>query len=372
MLLLLLACQSSKEIVDTGLEDTGSSIEETDTTDDTIDDIGSTCFSNASAEPYVVYSTPYDDDGNQVNWWHLQQTDGTVLDFEMGRATTGEVQLSSDGSWGAVAQTDGSIGIFRYVEGTLSVVETGIKVDANGEEIYASEIWLDSDNGELWITDENWPDNGGGLFRAYLDCDSGVIIGAERIFSSKNAYSVRPMGGDWVYLSREINDEPYQLSIFDDAGSIVAQGNAFDDDESIFSALASNGMNILVGDNNEFSAIPTRISHVTWDGQALIQTNVVDVEDPMSIVMRDDWALIASGYGNQIYQYQLSRQTLTPVMAASLPSLVLHQNDDFYAVANTTIHKLSFSSSGFAPNGEVVSLTGIGGIIGSAGVFGEF
>lgn len=370
MLWLLLACQSSKEIVDTGLEDTGSSVEETDTTEDTVDDVGSTCFSNASAEPYVVYSTPYDDDGNQVNWWHLQQTDGTVLDFEMGRATSGEVHLSSDGSWGAVAQTDGTIGIFRYIGGTISVVETGITVDANGEAVYASEIWLDSDNGEMWITDQNWPNNGGGLFRAYLDCDSGAIISAERIFSSKNAYSVRPMGDDWVYLSREINDEPYQLSIFDDSGNILAQGRAFDDDESIFSALASDGMSILVGDNNEFSGIPTRISHVTWDGENLVQTNVFDVEDPMSIVMIDDWALIASGYGNQLYQYQISRQSLTPVMGASLPSLVLRRDDDFYAVANTTIHQLSVSNSGFAPEGEIVSLSGIGGIIGAAGVFG--
>jgi hypothetical protein len=177
------------------------------------------------------------------------------------------------------------------------------------------------------------------------------------------------MGDDWVYLSREINDEPYQLSIFDDAGTILAQGRAFDDDESIFSSLASDGTTILVGDNNEFSAIPTRISHVTWDGANLVQSNLFDVEDPMSIVMIDDWALIASGYGNQIYQYQISRQTLSPVMGASLPSLVLRRDTDFYAVANTVIHKLSFSSSGFASDGEVVSLSGIGGIIGAAAVY---
>lgn len=369
MLWLLLACQSSKETVDTGSEDTGSSSEETDATDDTVENTGSVCFSNTPAEPYVVYSTPYDDDGNQVNWWHLQQTDGTTLDFEMGRATTGEVHLSLDGSWGAVAQTDGTIGIFRYLDGTVSIVETGIKVDANGEEVYASEIWLDSDKGEMWITDQNWPNNGGGLFRAYLDCDTGAIVSAERVFSSKNAYSVRPLGNDWVYLSREINDEPYQLSVFDDSGSILTQGRAFDDDESIFSSLASDGTNILVGDNNEFSAIPTRISHVTWDGSNLVQSNLFDVEDPMSIVMIDDWVLIASGYGNQIYQYQLSRQTLSPVMDASLPSLVLRRNDEFYAVANTVIHKLSFSSSGFASDGDVVSLSGIGGIIGAAAVY---
>ena len=56
--------------------------------------------------------------------------------------------------------------------------------------IYAGTLWLDSQKGELWITDPNWPDNGGGLFRATLDCASGTITGAQEVFSSKNGYAM--------------------------------------------------------------------------------------------------------------------------------------------------------------------------------------
>jgi hypothetical protein len=128
----------------------------------------------------------------------------------------------------------------------------------------------------------------------------------------------------------------------------------------------------LVGDNNEFSGIPTRISHISWDGDVLNQINEFDIEDPVSIQMIDDWALIASGYGNQLYQYQVSRQTLTPVMDIPLPSLVLRQGNSFYAIGNTQIQRLLYSSSGFTEDVEVLSLEGIAGIIGSAGVFGLY
>lgn len=368
MLFLLLACQGTKE-VDSSAYDT-SVTEDTRSADTNTN--GSACFNNTPASPYAVYATPYDEDGNQASSWHLQPQNGERIDFQMGRATTGEVHLASDGSWGAVAQTDGTIGIFRYVDGNLAVVEAGLNLNADSESVYASQLWLDSDAGELWVTDQNWPNNGGGLFRASIDCETGAISSAERVFSSKNAYSVRPMGDNWLYLSREINDEPVQLSIFDETGSILAQGSAFQDDEAIFSAMATDGTTILVGDNNEFSGNPTRVSHATWDGTELVNTHEFQIQDPMSIQIVDDWALIASGYGNELVQYQISRQQVSSVVGLPLPSVVLRQGNYMYAVGNTQLHKLEATNAGFVSMGDVVTLSGIGGIIGAAGVFGDF
>ncbi len=371
MLLLLLACQSSKDSGIQDVQDTGVSLE--DTAQASNEETNSDCFSNPAPEPYAVYSTPYDDQGNQVNLWHLQSSNGSLSDFEMGRATSGQVHLSPDGSWGAVAQTDGTIGVFQYVNGMVSVIESALTVRVSGQDVYASDLWLDAERGKLWITDVNWPNNGGGLFRATIDCEAGTISEVERVFSSKNGYGVRPIGDNWVYLSREVEEQPYQLSIFaDEYDAVLARGMAFDDDESIFSALASDGRNILVGDNNEFSTTPTRVSHSVWDGSVLSKLHEFEVNDPVSMVIVGDWALISSGYGNELLQYQVSRQTVSSVVGLSLPSTIVQQENYLYVPANTELHKLEATNAGFVSMGEVLSLDGLDGIMGAVGVFGEF
>ena len=362
MLLFILACQGTKSDLDSGTEDEFRE-----------EQVGANdCFSNPFSEPFLIYATPYDDDGNQANFWHIQQNSGERVDFVMGRAISGQVQISQDGSWGAVAQEDGTLGIFRFQNGEVSVLESGFTVDVGGESIYASNLWLDSQKGELWITDPNWPDNGGGLFRATLDCVSGDITSVEKVFSSKNGYAVHPFGDNLIYLAREMNDQPYQLSVLDDTGSILAQGNAFDDDESIFSALASDGRNILVADNNEFSSIPTRVSHVVWDGEILASIHTVEIEDPVGIAIVDDWAFIASGYGNAVWQYQLSTKNLSSVMDIPLPSSIMRHGNAVYVAGNVQIYKMESSSDGASLTEEVLGLSGVGGIIGAFGVFGEF
>ena len=175
-----------------------------------------------------------------------------------------------------------------------------------------------------------------------------------------------------MYLSRDNNNTSHQLSILDDAAGIVAEGFAFDDDESLFSALAGDESNILVGDNNEFSSIPNRIAHLSWDGDSLTPKHQFDFEDPISMVIVDDWALIASGYGNALWQYQISTQNVRAVVDIPLPSLVLRQGDYVYAAGNTQIQKLELSNSGFTVLEEVVQLEGVSGIIGAMGVFGVF
>ena len=111
MLLFILACQSTKD--DSFLQDSATGEQEE----------GNSCFSSAPPEPFLVYAAPYDDDGNQANRWHLQPKEGEMIDFTMGRAISGQVHIAQDGSWGAVAQQDGTVGIFRYENGGVSVLE---------------------------------------------------------------------------------------------------------------------------------------------------------------------------------------------------------------------------------------------------------
>ena len=59
-------------------------------------------------------------------------------------------------------------------------------------------------------------------------------------------------------------------------------------------------------------------------------------------------------------------------MSLPLPSLVITEAGAGYAVGNTQIQKLSMTSSGFVSDAEVVSLSGVSGIIGAVGVFGDF
>ena len=359
MLLFVLACQINKNDLDSGIQDPLKEEQE------------SSCFSSAPSDPFLVYATPYDANGNQANHWHLQPKGEETIDFSMGRAISGQVHISQDGSWGAVAHGDGTLGIFRYEDGSVSVLEESLTVEADGQNIYASTLWLDSHKGDLWITDPNWPDNGGGLFRAELDCGSGRITSAEKVFSSKNGYGMQPFGENWVYLAREINNEPYQISIFD-GENLIAQGNAFDDDESIFSALASDGVNILAADNNEFSSISTRISHSVLDGDTLVQEHAFDIEDPIGIAMVDDWALIASGYGNAVWEYHLSTHSLRSVMDIPLPSSILRQGNDIYVAGNTQISIIEMSGSGAGATEAVLELSGMEGIVGAFGIFGDF
>lgn len=363
MLLLFLACQSTKDDLDSGFQEEGK--EAVESTED--------CFSQEPTSPFLVYATPYDNDGNQANYWHLKTKEGGTIDFSMGRSISGQVHLSKDGSWGAVAQGDGTLGIFRYEEGIVSVLEAGHTVEVDGESIYASTLWLDSQKGVLWITDPNWPENGGGLFRATLDCETGRIVDTQKFFSSKNGYGIRPMGDEWMFLGRERDGAPYQLSVFDEEGVVNAQGNAFDDDESIFSALDGDGSNILVADNNEFSANPTRISHVILDGNTVEQVHVFHVEDPVGISIVDDWAIIASGYGNAVLQYQISTQSLDSVMDIPLPSSMMRNESSVYIAGNTGVYKVEVSgTTGAGAQEQILYLSGMEGIIGAFGIFGDF
>ena len=370
MLFLLFACTAEKNF-DTAQIDTTI---DTDTNTDTNTD--ESCFASTPQEPYLVYATPYRADGSPVSDWIFLPKSGTAQNFSMGRATIGEVSISSDGSWGVVPQQDGSVGVFQVQEGTLVVLQESLILTTANQDIYTSQVWLDSQNGRLWITDSNWPNNGGGLFVADIDCETGQIAIAEDVFRSKNALGAVPFSEDsMIFLSREVNDNAQQITIFnDETYEMIYTAQAFDDDDSIFSSLATDGENILVGDNATFSGIPNRISHLKMSNNALERETIIEVEDPMDMKIYADQALIASGFGDALWQYNLTdysltRLSLSPIV--ELPAAIVQHEADFYTAENTAIRHLRLENGIFVDQGLLVDTTGVEGIIGAIGVFGE-
>ena len=79
--------------------------------------------------------------------------------------------FTPDGSLGFAAQEDGSLGILAIDEANgLSVVEAAFSGD-----FYASRVVPDPTGEILWIVDPNWVDNGGGIYRAEIDCETGSL-----------------------------------------------------------------------------------------------------------------------------------------------------------------------------------------------------
>jgi hypothetical protein len=366
MLFLILACLSEKDI--TGISDIDTSTEDADS---------SPCFVSPLQDPYLIYATPYLEDGSQSSTWILQPKNGSSQSFSMGRATTGTISISTDGSWGAIPQGDGSLGIFRIQNGQITILNEGLVLATDTQDIYTTQIWLDSDAGRLWAVDSNWPNNGGGLFFANIDCESGEIGFAEQVFSSKNAAMIAPFTSDsMIFLSREVNEQPQHLTIFDsETQERMQTAQAFDDDDSIFSTLATDGQNILAGDNSAFSGIPNRISHLKLTENILEKQTTFEVEDPISIKIHDGLALISSGFGDALWQYNLETAVLEQVPLSpsiELPSGIVQRDGHFYVGETTGIRHLIIENGYFVDQGYLLDTNGLEGIIGAFGLFGEY
>lgn len=370
-MLFLLACTIEKNI-DTS---TGDALVDTASDMDTNIDSESSCFSSTAQDPYFIYATPYNTEGSPSNSWNFQPQNSPSVVFSMGRSSIGEISISADGSWGIVPQDDGSVGVFRVQDGQLTVLQENLMLSTAEREIYTAQVWLDSRTGTLWITDTNWPDNGGGLFTADIDCSSGSIGAAEEIFPSKNAFGVAPFSEEvLVFVSRESEELTQQVTLFEtNTYDFLHTGQAFDDDEAIFSALATDGENILIGDNSAFSGIPNRVSHLRVTNDSLESVSLFELQDPISIQIHDGQALIASGLTDSLWQYDLLHSSFVELSLSGieLPSTIIQDENNFYIAENTAIRHLRLENGAFMDQGLLLDTSGIEGIIGAIGVFGE-
>ncbi|MEE2751922.1 MAG: hypothetical protein VX519_10865 [Myxococcota bacterium] len=308
MAALLLACSGGKD-------DSG--------TDDTAEPGPTGC--RATPQPpdrdrLVVISHPYDADGLPASTWRtLTLTADGALEFtgntfEMGRATDGEVVFTPDGSVGMVAHKDGSIGSFRVSDdGQVEMANFSYRDD-----FYASRVIPDATGEHVWIVDPNWPVNGGGIYRADISCENGMLSGAELMFESKVAADFLIQENQAIIVGQEVpgtnTGDDVALVDLDTLGDAISAADAFGDDEANMAdaTLAGDGQFVLVADNSEFSGIPNRIAVAQLTGDTLVASGIIeDVYDP--VVLMDspfgDTVLVLSGYGDALFVLEAGGST---------------------------------------------------------------
>jgi len=305
--------------------------------DDTSTPVAEGCRAQPQAadrERLVMVSFPYGASGEQAQTWGVftLDTQGELSDsgtrVDMGRGYGGHVAFTPDGSIGMVAQDDGSLGVFEVVgAGEVRVIHA--RLDGG---FYASSVTSDPTGEWAWIVDGNWANNGGGLYRAPIDCDSGELGVAERVLEAKLPAW---MGYFHQRLDRAllVGREADGASGGEDAfllepvaSPVVLDGtDVFGDDEAILAsaALSFDDATLLVGDNSAFSGIPNRVAVAAVSGAGLEPLQVLDnIDDPVDIVASPfaDKALVLSGYSNALFVLDYQAGAAQPYSLEGEPS----------------------------------------------------
>jgi hypothetical protein len=268
----------------------------------------------ADRDRAVVVSLPYDAGGGQASTYGVLTlgSDGSLTDtgtrFELGRSTVGEIAFTPDGDVGLVAQTDGTLGVFRLPDGGAPVV-----VDAGFQgSFYADRVVMDPGGDVAYVIDPDWRENGGGIYRVGIGCDgtltdlglwlpakspAGLLRDGDRlIVPAADVATSTPGAGDDVHLLDAAADPP----------AYVGGADAFGDDDAIVSgsALTLDGAYALVGDSSQFSGVPNRIAVVAVGDGGLTPVQVLTpVSDPLAILPSPagDTLLVVSGFGDAVF-----------------------------------------------------------------------
>jgi hypothetical protein len=336
------------------------------------------CFAESPTTPVIVHGKPYNEDISQSSLWRVVYKDGNSMEFEMGRATTGTVQLSSDASWGAVAQENGSIGIFALTESAVEVINPEWIPTYGDDTIYVSNMWLDPSQDRVWFVDGNLYDKGG-LYYAFLDCTTGILGDVFKSIPSKNGGPITFVDTpefNTLFVGKEVDSE-IQLLAFDryDSDSTKTTHTVFPDDEAIYASLASNGTDVLIGDSNAFSGLGNRVAHLTLTEGISTVIETLEIEDPVAIALQGQWALIASGFGNALFLYNLNTHTVEEASLSSnsqLPFSIVQHNGILYVGEYNGIRRITIGNNGTLSDEVILSGSGIEGIFGPFGIQGDW
>lgn len=280
-------------------------------------DAGKDCqrsLSPANRERFVVVSRPYGDGGVQANQWEVltlsESGELSASDnfFSMGRATSGTVVFTPDGELGFVAQSDGTIGVFR-IDGSGMVTVLHEAWDSGG---YASSLRMSSDGTTLMVLDGNWRNNGGGLYQVSIDCQNGSVEALGLESASKLPRHVERLdSGAMLIAALDLGNSPVDqdlhLSNDGDLSAPAASVRVFPDRNAIVGSMAmtSDEKFVLLGDTSEFSGVDTRIGVARIGASSLDPVQVLSpIPDPFAIATSpyNDAALVVSGFDNAIYK----------------------------------------------------------------------
>jgi hypothetical protein len=264
----------------------------------------------------LLVSFAYDSDYQSSELW------GAARLAQDGTLTTLDVELSLGHTTGRVGAftPDGAFGFVTTDMGLLSTVAVGddleptivdAEVDAG---LYAEALVVHPSGEWLLATDGNWPENGGGLYRLAIDCDSGALGAAERLFEAKNPFGVARRPGtidQYAFYGREVpgtasGTNLHLVDLSTSPATILSSVAAFPDEDAIVSDLAfdHDGDSVLVADHSEWTGNPTRIAAVEVEEDTLRLTGTLEVDDPMDLVAAP-WPgggmLVLSGYGDAVW-----------------------------------------------------------------------
>ena len=282
----------------------------------------------------VIVALPYADDGSPANQWAVWRLgrDGSLTDtgarLTAGRATTGRVQFTPDGSLALAAQADGTVVVFGIDEdGVVSVIEEGWDDD-----IYAGTLSVHPSGERAWLINESWPESGGGAFAVDIDCETGALTRADETFVTKNANAMVHIAPDRALVAGRLvaggpaADELSLVQLTD--RTALTSADPFGDDEAIVSDLAAfpanGGLLAVLADNNLFSESSNRLGPVTLRGDEMTPGAPVSVEDPVSVVASPfgDAVLVSSGYGDTAFVFRVTDDDAAPLEAAGSPTWV--------------------------------------------------
>jgi hypothetical protein len=275
------------------------------------------------AARFVVIGHPFDAQGNDsTDYEVLSLSPAGVLaktgtHFAMGVSSDTEIVFTPDGKLGFTAQDDGSLGAFRIkADGTIDVLTTAMPAS-----FYASRVVMSPEGDHLFVLDENFPNNGGGVYRVDIGCDD-ALTDKGLVFAAKNAHGLAFLGGsDVILAAREaLGAAPTATALRITLGAtpkLVDAVDAFGHDDAIVSTLTltRDGKFALMGDNSGFAVTPNSVAVIGIDPDGLSVTqNLPMMEDPFSLQASpfNDAAIVVSGFGDAIFVLDYAPAMATP------------------------------------------------------------
>lgn len=259
---------------------------------------------------HVVIAHPYADASTKANAWEVLDLSATGelsrpgRTFTMGRAIVGELAFTRDGTIGVAAQEDGSLGVFRLDDGVPTVLHEKLTGS-----FYAGRV-VTAPDGTIYVLDNQWRENGGGIYKLAIDCDDNVAD-AGLVAAAKLPSGLAFASADRALVAAtDIGSSPAgaeaHLVAWSDAPSVTSSTDAFSDDEAIIGgvALTADEQYFLIGDTSSFASVPNRVAVVPLAGSAFGATEMIpDLEDPIALVADPDrtQVLAVSGFGNAMY-----------------------------------------------------------------------
>jgi hypothetical protein len=241
----------------------------------------------------VVVSHPFPDDGgSRDNRWEVfsLSSTGTLSPtgtfFRMGRTSdpAAPIVFTPDGRIGLAAQEDGTIGVFRFDEQTVTIVH-----QAFAGNFSAGKLVLQPSGNKLWVLDFNTQNNGGGVYELDIACD-GTLSNERYVLPGNNASAAVLLSSarQLLVAARSLPGSPmmqdlHVLDVSAPTAMLKSSTTGFPDRDAIAPTLsASRDERIIAMPDNGFLA-GSRIAFFTHAGNGLTAKALVTTNAPMSV-----------------------------------------------------------------------------------------